>query len=135
MDNGVTLSNDSKSETPPFDPQAALTPEEISWVLDRAIAAEVGSSKYRGSSSQMDESDFRTPDGLAFGEIHGELDTHPSICTFIAINVESHNRDSARRRLTHKTTRADSDRVAAMCPRVPEDMRFGLETAHSRTHL
>lgn len=47
MDNGVTLSNDSKSETPPFDPQAALTPEEISWVLDRAIAAEVGSSKYQ----------------------------------------------------------------------------------------
>ncbi|KAG8967268.1 hypothetical protein FRC05_002114 [Tulasnella sp. 425] len=41
MDNGVTLSNDSKSETPPFDPQAALTPEEISWVLDRAIAAEM----------------------------------------------------------------------------------------------
>ncbi|KAG9050795.1 hypothetical protein FS837_002351 [Tulasnella sp. UAMH 9824] len=40
MDNGVTLPNENESKTSSFDPQAPLSPEEISWILDRAIAAE-----------------------------------------------------------------------------------------------
>ncbi|KAG8903192.1 hypothetical protein FRC01_009293, partial [Tulasnella sp. 417] len=44
MDNGVTFPNDIRSKTPSFDPEAPLNPEEISWILDRALAAEVGTS-------------------------------------------------------------------------------------------
>ncbi|KAG8894051.1 hypothetical protein FRC00_009630, partial [Tulasnella sp. 408] len=40
MDNGVTLPNENESKTSSFDPQAPLSSEEISWILDRAVAAE-----------------------------------------------------------------------------------------------
>ncbi|KIO25572.1 hypothetical protein M407DRAFT_75483 [Tulasnella calospora MUT 4182] len=52
MDNGVTLPNDNESKTASFDPQAPLSPEEISWILDRAIAAEMDwhSGKFMANS-------------------------------------------------------------------------------------
>lgn len=39
MDSGVSLSDGPR--TTPFDAQAPLLPEEVCWILDRAMACEV----------------------------------------------------------------------------------------------
>ncbi|KAG8995685.1 hypothetical protein FRB90_000121 [Tulasnella sp. 427] len=52
MDNGVTLTNDEESRIPQFNPHAPLTADEMSWVLDRMIAAEMDwhSGKFMANS-------------------------------------------------------------------------------------
>lgn len=56
MDNGVVLDDsdvDPSTRPPLFDPQALLSVEEICWILDRLIAAEVSWNAYLPSRTPV----------------------------------------------------------------------------------